>query len=871
MENATPMLRQYLEIKEKHPGTILFFRLGDFYEMFNEDAITASKELEITLTARQKDSPNPIPMCGVPHHAASGYIAKLVRKGFRVAICEQAEEAGKGTKLVRREVVKIITPGTVTDSQLLDPKESVFLGTIDSRGERCAIAILDLSTGEFLCAEHLGTDAWQKAVEQLRAFQPKEILYSVSLSQLVLETFRTDGVSGNVTLTALDDEFLDFESNENLLKSHFGLRDLSIFELDGRKSMVSVAGATLRYARETQRETADHIDGIKILKAEDFLVLDPVTLRNLEIVEPRGDSKKRTLLGVLDSAVTGMGSRMLRSWLVRPLLDLKEISKRHDALDSLHNSLLRDSLRDSLERVYDLERLVGRLNLGSATARDLLALGRTLEQTPSIKRSIEASDSELLRALGSRIDQLPNVVELLSRAISDEPPLNISDGGTIRDGFNSDLDELRGISRSGKQVIAKFEEDERTRTGIPSLKIKFNNVFGYFIEISKSNLSKVPEDYTRKQTLANAERFTTPELKDWEQKVLGAEERIIQLETEIFNQVRSSIRSNTASLMSTARSLAEVDSLCALAEAATRNRYTRPKLHLGDELNITGARHPVVELFMDGEFIPNDVLMNNSTNRLLILTGPNMGGKSTILRQVALIQVMAQAGSFVPADEAVLPIVDRVWTRVGASDDLASGRSTFMVEMTETATILLNATSRSLVLLDEIGRGTSTFDGLSIAWAVAEFMHNSNEHSAKTIFATHYHELTELESLLPGAKNYEVTARENDGKVVFLHRMQRGKASQSYGIAVAKLAGIPQSVIDRAKEVLNRLEEYELAVLSSHGKVESNKAASKGISQASLFGIVNEAVIDELRDLDHSKLDEKALRDFVEQIRSRIV
>lgn len=871
MENTTPMLRQYLEIKEKHPGTILFFRLGDFYEMFNEDAITASKELEITLTARQKDSPNPIPMCGVPHHAASGYIARLVRKGFRVAICEQAEEAGKGTKLVRREVVRIITPGTVIDSQLLDPKESVFLATIDSRGDRAAIALLDLSTGEFLCSEHEGSDAWQKSVDQLRAFQPKEVLYSDSLSHLVSETFRIDGLSGNLTLTSLEDNFFNIESNENLLKTQFGVRELSVFELDGRKAMIAVAGATLRYARETQRESADHIDGIKILKAEDFLVLDPVTLRNLEIVEPRGDSKKRTLLGVLDSTVTGMGSRTLRSWLVRPLLDIDEISRRHDAVEALHNSLLRDSLRESLEQVYDLERLVGRLNLGSASARDLLALGRTLEQTPTIKESLEGSVSPLLKELASRIDPLPEVVNLITNAISDDPPLNISEGGTIRGGFNHDLDELRDISRSGKQIIARFEEDERSRTGIPSLKIKFNNVFGYFIEISKSNLSKVPDDYTRKQTLANAERYTTPQLKEWEQKVLGAEERIIQLETEIFGQVRSSVRQKTASLISTARSLAEVDSLCALALAATRNRYVRPKLHKGDNLEIKSARHAVVEIFMEGEFVPNDVKMNNSTDRLLILTGPNMGGKSTILRQVALIQVMAQAGSFVPADEAILPIVDRVWTRVGASDDLASGRSTFMVEMTETATILLNATSRSLVLLDEIGRGTSTFDGLSIAWAVAEFMHNSAEHSAKTIFATHYHELTELESLLPGAKNYEVTARETDGRVVFLHRMQRGKASQSYGIAVAKLAGIPHSVIDRAKEVLARLEEYELAVLSAHGNGSAKESSPKAISQVSLFGVANEALIDQLRAFDPSKVGDKELREFIDILKSRIL
>jgi DNA mismatch repair protein MutS len=872
MEKTTPMLRQYLEIKGKHPGTILFFRLGDFYEMFNEDAIVASKELEITLTARQKDSSNPVPMCGVPHHSAAGYISRLVRKGFRVAICEQAEEAGKGTKLVRREVVRVITPGTVIDSQLLDPKESVFLAAVDSRGEKAAVALLDLSTGEFLCTENTGVDAWTRTVEQMRSFQPREILYPATLEVLVSDTFRNDGLSQGLTLTPLDNDFFDADGGDSLLRSQFGVKELSAFELEGRSGAISVAGATLRYARETQRESASHIDGIKFLKDEDFLVLDSVTLRNLEIIEPRGESKKRTLLGVVDETVTGMGSRTLRAWLTRPLLSLPEISQRHDAVEALRDSIIRDSLRGCLSNVYDLERLVGRLNLGTASARDLLALSRTLGETPEIKSLVRNSSAVLLRDLESRIDPLPESVKLVAEAISDDPPANLSEGGTIRDGFDSSLDELRSISRSGKQVIAKFEEDERQRTGISSLKIKFNNVFGYFIEISKSNLSKVPDDYLRKQTLANAERFTTPDLKEWEQKVLGAEERIIQLETEIFNRLRTAIREHTNSLMRTARAIASLDALASFAELAMKRRYSRPTLHEGDSLEIRGGRHPVVEAFLAEEFVPNDLSMNNSTDRLLILTGPNMGGKSTILRQIALIQILAQAGSFVPVDSATLPIVDRVWTRVGASDDLASGRSTFMVEMTETATILLNATPRSLVLLDEIGRGTSTFDGLSIAWAVAEFMHNSSDHAAKTIFATHYHELTELESLLPGAKNYEVTAKESNGRVVFLHRMQRGKASQSYGIAVAKLAGIPQSVIDRAREVLKRLEEYELAVLSSESeKSNSSAASSKVAAQMSLFGFANEAVIDALRDFDPSGASDAEIREFLNSIKGRVV
>lgn len=872
MQNTTPMLRQYLEIKEKHPGTILFFRLGDFYEMFNEDAVIASKELEITLTARQKDSPNPVPMCGVPHHAAAGYIARLVRKGFRVAICDQAEEASKGTKLVKREVVRIITPGTVIDSNLLDPKESIFLASIEAKGDRSAVALLDLSTGEFLCSGNNGVDSLRKTVDQLRAFQPKEILYPSSLEVLIESLFGDESRSGSLTLTPVDDYFFDAETNAGLLRKQFGVRELSAFEIEGDHSLLAVAGASLRYARETQRETADHIRGIKVLKSQDFLVLDQVTLRNLEIVEPRGESRRRTLLGVMDETVTGMGSRTVRSWLTRPLMDVDVIVSRQDAIESLRDSMLRDGVRSVLKEVYDLERLVGRLNLGTATARDLLALGRTLQKAPELKRLLAGIPSKLLVDLDAGIDPLPEISSLIDSAIADDPPLSLSDGGTIRDGFNPDLDELRDISRSGKQVIAGFEENERSRTGISSLKIKFNNVFGYFIEISKSNLSKVPEDYLRKQTLANAERFTTPELKEWEQKVLGAEERIVQLETEIFAQVRGAVREKTGSLMDTARSLAAIDALSSLAEVATKRRYVRPVLHTGDEILILSGRHPVVEAFLSEEFVPNDLSMNNSTDRLIVLTGPNMGGKSTILRQIALIQILAQAGSFVPAESAHLPIVDRVWTRVGASDDLASGRSTFMVEMTETATILQNATPRSLVLLDEIGRGTSTFDGLSIAWAVAEFMHNSPDHSAKTIFATHYHELTELESVLPGAKNYEVTASEVSGRVVFLHRMQRGKASQSYGIAVAKLAGIPSSVIDRAKEVLRRLEEYELAVLrAGDGGGMNRKEPTKNIPQMTLFGIANEAVIDDLRSFNPATSSADELREFIELLKRRIV
>ncbi len=892
MENATPMYRQYLEIKKQYPGTILFFRLGDFYEMFNEDAINGSRELEITLTARQKDSPNPIPMCGIPHHAAATYIARLVRKGYRVAICDQTEEAGKGVKLVKREVVRVITPGTAIDPQLLEAKESVYLAAVAGSGETFGLAFLELSTGEFLTTEHRGGNSWSKACAEIESFAPREILYPESLAALVESAFgggprmlsdaaaddRSLSMRFSATLTALEDRLFHPSDAEALLKEQLKVGTLNSFGLQDKTEALRAAGACLRYARDTQKAAAEHISEIRFVESHDHMVLDAVTVRNLEIVESRGESNRRTLLGVIDESVTGMGARLLRAWLLRPAVRRSEIESRLASVNELTNSFLRDQIRYLLKEVADLERLVGRLNLGTATARDLLALNRSLSQAPRIRAALSDADSLLLQVLAEKIHELPEVTDLIARAIADEPPLNFSDGGVIRDGFSAELDELRDISRSGKQIIAGFEEDERVRTGIGNLKIKFNNVFGYFIEVSKGNVARVPDDYERRQTLANAERYTTPQLKEWEQKVLGAEDRIVRLETEIFQDVRSRVREETPKLQSTARALATLDALAALAETAVRRNYVAPTLHDGDEIAVSGGRHPIVEAFLPGTFIPNDVYLNNSTDRLLIITGPNMGGKSTLLRQIAIIQILAQIGSFVPARAARLPMIDRVWTRVGASDDLAGGRSTFMVEMTETATILHNATPRSLILLDEIGRGTSTFDGLSIAWAVAEYLHNSPEHSAKTMFATHYHELTELAENLPGARNFQVTASEKDGDVVFLHKLQKGKASKSYGIAVAKLAGLPQSVIERAKSVLGKLEKYELAVFRENpadAAAEANAVgragAARAAAQISLFAISNESLIDELRDIDIERISDREAKEILADLKKRVI
>jgi DNA mismatch repair protein MutS len=889
MDNATPMLRQYLEIKKLYPGTILFFRLGDFYEMFNEDAITGSRELEITLTARQKDSANPVPMCGVPYHAAAGYIARLVKKGYRVAICDQTETPTKGTKLVKREVVRVITPGTAIDPQLVSSNEPVYLAAVSGTVETFAAAFLDISTGDFSATEISGKDAWQKIRIQIESFAPKELLYTKTLRNVVSDAFSAGsstlpafGLSGDkrtvqtgggiMTLTELDDWYFVDEDCSRMLNEQFRTRELKGFGLDAKAEAICAAGACLRYAKETQKAAAEHISEISVFGESDHMVLDTVTLANLEILESRGDSEKRSLLKVIDQTITGMGARLIRSWLVRPSIKRTEIQTRLSAVSELADTVLRDQVRFLLKEVSDLERLVGRLNLGTATPRDLLALDRALGQTPKVNTALNGVSSLLLQVLSENIFELPEVRELIGMSIAEDAPAALNEGGIIRSGFNGELDELRDISRSGKQTIASFEEREKERTGISNLKVRFNNVFGYYIEISKGNLGRVPDDYERRQTLANAERFTTPELKEWERKVLGAEERITQLEQEIFLDVRNRVRAETQKLQSTARALATLDALASLAEVAARRNYVAPLLHDGDEIEIKNGRHPIVEAYSDVEFVPNDTYLNNSTDRLLIVTGANMGGKSTVLRQIALIQILGQIGSFVPASAARLPIVDRVWTRVGASDDLASGRSTFMVEMTETAQILHNATPRSLVLLDEIGRGTSTFDGMSIAWAVAEYLHNSPEHSAKTLFATHYHELTELAEHLPGAKNYQLTATEKDGEVIFLHKLARGKASKSYGIAVAKLAGLPQSVIERSKNVLEKLEKYELAVFADEGKQGIEKAAGmKAAAQVSLFAISNENVLDELRETDVSKLSGEEAKQMLENTRRRLI
>jgi DNA mismatch repair protein MutS len=888
MEHSSPMLKQYHEIKRAHPGTLLFFRLGDFYELFYDDAIIGAKEMEITLTARNRERGNPVPMCGVPYHAASGYIAKLVRKGFRVAICEQTEDAKKATKLVKREVVRIITPGTAIDAQLLDARDNRYLAAVFGTGTGMSAAFLDLSTGEFVVTQFTGEQAWNRILEQLDCFAPREILFPKSLEPLFKNEALREAASHVISdekaasatrfvvageqplLNALDEWAFAHDRAAELICNHFEVSSLDGFGLGGRDLAVTAAGAVLQYVRETQKDEAAHITGLSYFEPAEYLMLDAPTVRNLELVEALDGSRQRTLLGVLDETVTGMGSRLLKQWLLRPSMKLGELAARLDTVEELKNALiLRDRLRQELKQVADLERLMARISMGRATPRDLVALKNSADAIPGIKELLADATASLLEILAENLDDLADLRDLIKASISDEPPANMTDGGTIRQGYNAQLDELREVATSSKSVIARIESRERARTGIATLKVRFNNVFGYFIEVSKTNLKNVPNDYERRQTIANAERYTTPELKEYEAKVLGAEERINEIEQELFAAIRQAVAVETKRVQGVAQGLAMLDVLCSLAEVAARRNYCRPSLSESDELYIRSGRHPVIE--STGErFIPNDVFLNNSTDRLLIITGPNMGGKSVFLRQTALIAILAQIGSFVPAEEARISLLDRVFTRVGASDSLARGRSTFMVEMTETANILNTATPRSLVLLDEVGRGTSTFDGLSLAWAIAEYLHDNPQHAAKTLFATHYHEMTELAKLLPGVRNYQMAVKESEGTIVFLRRVVEGSASKSYGIEVGRLAGLPRAVTDRAREILSNLEANELDVMGKP-KFARHLPSRKRAPQPSLFEAANDAVLDEIRNLDIESLTAEEAIDALRRLKARLL
>jgi DNA mismatch repair protein MutS len=866
-------MRQYTAIKKDHPTALLFFRLGDFYELFFDDAVVASKELQITLTSRNKEKGLAIPMCGVPYHAAENYISKLIRKGFKVAICEQMEVPSAAKKLVRREVTRVMTPGTAADSSLTS-EENNFLAAVAQVEDRVGFAALDLSTGEFRATEFHGPEAGRRVQEELQQLRPKEILYGSSAPLFYARD--ADGYnslihtgSGFVS-TPLDDWIFSPDHAIPLLENQFGVLSLEGFGLAGKAAAASAAGAILYYVRSTQRGKLDHVDRIGFYERHNCLVLDAVTVRNLELIEPlfAGNDAAVTLFRSIDATCTPMGKRFLRAWMLRPSVESAEINLRLDAVEALiKETVLREDVRRGLDGILDLERLLSRVTLETANPRDVLALAASLARIPAVRSAACKFAADKLRGLSGAMDELADLRSRIDGTIVPEPPISLNDGGVIAAGIDQELDALRDLSRNSKQYLAQIEQRERQRTGISSLKVKFNSIFGYYIEISKPNLHLAPADYERKQTLVNAERFTTPELKEYESKILDAQEKIVEIERRLFAELRSAIAAEAKRIRQTALVLAELDVLASFANIATLRNYCRPKFDDTSDLEIIEGRHAVIEQLGAGNdrFVPNDLYLNSTTHTVLVLTGPNMGGKSTYLRQIALIVILAQMGCYVPAKSARLGIVDRVFTRIGASDNLARGRSTFMVEMTETAAILHTATPRSLVLLDEVGRGTATYDGLAIAWAAVEYLHARTR--AKTLFATHYFELTELAEQLSGVKNYHVSVKETGGGIVFLRKVEAGAADRSYGIEVAKLAGLPGEVIARAREVLA---EHETAERELSNHLVSDELRPHPPAQLTIFTPLSQPVLDRLREVDLNTLTPLEALNLLAELKKQI-
>jgi DNA mismatch repair protein MutS len=881
-EQSTPLMRQYAAVKKEHPNALVFFRLGDFYEMFFEDAIIGARELQITLTSRNKEKGEKIPMCGIPYHAAEGYIAKLIRKGFKVALCEQMEDPRQTKTLVRREVTRVITPGTA--AEIAAPaEESNFLAAVTESGGAVGFAALELSTGEFRATEFRGDDAARRVMEEMQQLRPKEVLFASSMP-LFAAAGRTSllnpvAVAGETNATQwerpawaetpLDDWVFAPDHAVPLLENHFGVLSLEGFGLAGRPAAAAAAGAILHYVRTTQRGTLHHVDRIGFFERQDCLVLDAVTVRNLELVEPlfSGEDAGVTLFRSLDATATPMGKRLLRAWMLRPALDSGEIQARLNAVEAwTRDTVSREDLRRSLQDVLDLERLLSRVTLETANPRDLLSMAASQAQLPVVRRALAKLNAHRIQALHAAIDELSDVRNRIEQTLADEPPLTLADGNVIRHGVDAQLDELRDLRHNSRQYIAQIEQRERERTKIGSLKVKFNSVFGYYLEVSKPNLHLVPADYERKQTLVNAERFTTPELKEYESKVLDAQERIVEIERRLFQELRSAIATEAKRIRQTTRALAETDVLSSFAHVAAMRGYTRPQFDDSGDLEVRQGRHAVIEghSAIGERFVPNDLFLNRATHAILVLTGPNMGGKSTYLRQAALLVILAQMGCFVPAQSMRLSLVDRIFTRIGASDNLARGRSTFMVEMTETAAILHTASPQSLILLDEVGRGTSTYDGLAIAWAAVEYLHRRTR--AKTLFATHYFELTELAETLSGVKNFHVAVKETGGDVVFLRKVEPGAADQSYGIEVAKLAGLPTEVITRAREVLA---EHENAERTATGRLGTGDTPPLP-RQLTIFTPLSHEVLDRLRHVDLNRLTPLEAMNLLAELKNQI-
>ena len=853
--NMSPMMQEYCKTKEEYKDCILFYRLGDFYEMFFDDALLVSKELELTLTGKDCGLEERAPMCGIPFHAADTYINRLIERGHKVAICEQVEDPKKAKGLVKRAVIRVVTPGTTLDATSLDESKNNYLMSIVSIADRFGCAIADITTGDCFLTEVPNS---QKLVDEINKFSPAEIICNDSFFMSGVDTDDLKERLG-ICIFSLDAWYFDDDTCRKELREHFHVTNLEGLGISDYDSGIIAAGALFLYLKETQKTALSQMTTIRPYTAERYMLIDSSSRRNLELVETLREKQKRgSLLWVLDKTKTAMGARTLRSFVEQPLIDAEEINRRLEALEELNEKpMLRDEIREYLNPVYDLERLVSRISFKSANPRDMVAFASSLEMIPYIKQVLKDFQAPILKEIYEDMDSLEDITDLIKRAIVDEPPLAQKDGGIIREGFNEDVDKFRSARTDGKKWLTELETKERERTGIKSLKIKYNRVFGYALEVTNTFKELVPENYIRKQTLANAERYITEELKNLENMILGAEDKLYALEYELFSNVRDKVGQEVIRIQRTAKAIAGLDVFASLALVAERNHYVRPKVNEGGIIDIKGGRHPVVEQMIDNDmFIANDTYLDNTKKRISIITGPNMAGKSTYMRQTALIVLMAQIGSFVPADKAVIGIVDRIFTRVGASDDLASGQSTFMVEMTEVANILRNATAKSLLILDEIGRGTSTFDGLAIAWAVIEHISNTKLCGAKTLFATHYHELTELEGKLSGVTNYCIAVKEKGDDIVFLRKIVKGGADKSYGIQVAKLAGVPDSVINRAKELVEKLSDADItAAVKDLASPKKKPKVEMDMAQMSLFDTVQDNdIIEELKGIDIGNL-----------------
>ena len=851
MAELTPMMKQYMETKSQYQDCILFYRLGDFYEMFFDDAIIASRELEITLTSRACGLEEKAPMCGVPYHAVEIYISRLIAKGYKVAICEQLEDPKKAKGIVKRDVIRVVTPGTVIETNMLEEKKNNYIMSIAKKGMYYGIGICDISTGDFYATQiKLAENNFEKLLDEYARYSPAELVVNTAMgnSEKELNILKD---RNNTFVTVREDK--NFEEDEEKLLNLYTITDgydKEKKEFNDESLVVSAINGLLNYFTETQKVKLEHINKIKIYEVQKYMALDINARRSLELTERMRDkSKKGTLIWVLDKTSTSMGGRLLRRWINDPLLEIEEIKERLDAVKELKdNMILRDDIINLLKKVYDIERLAGKISYGNANARDMISLKNSLSNIPSLKQILSTTNSKLLQIMYKRLDELKDIYSLIERAIVDEPPISVKEGGIIKKGFNSEIDDLKEASTQGKNWILNIEAKEKELTGIKNLKVGYTKVFGYYIEITKSFLNQVPENYIRKQTLTGGERFVTEELKQIEEKILGSEEKVISLEYEVFTQIRNEIARNIERLQKSANTIANIDVLASLAVVAEDNNYVYPEVNDGDIIDIKSGRHPVIEkMINDGSFVENDTYLDCDKSRVEIITGPNMAGKSTFMRQVAIITLMAQIGSFVPAEKACIGIVDKIFTRVGASDDLSSGQSTFMVEMNEVANILKEATPKSLVILDEIGRGTSTYDGLSIAWAVAEYIADKEKIGCKTLFATHYHELLGLEEKVEGIKNFQVAVKEKGEDIIFLRKIVEGGTDESYGIHVAKLAGVPKTVVTRANKILRSLEKGGV-------KIKEEKESKKQVEGQ--FDLFNLKLADISHELDKININE---------------